>query len=429
MDEIAILDVLRRHSYLIAALTIVTTVAGYGLTFVSDLIPEKYEASAVLLVRPQEPIKLAGQNTEKEFLDFPVSQTSMVETAAKTYIEIIESPELISEVVRTLKMDKEPVKKEELSGSLFAYVYRPAEALYVSIKEYIKDLVAIFKYGRLLKDDPFTQAVKHVAKGLSLKAYEDTYVFEIKYSDEDPQRAADVANNIARLFIAFMEKVRASEAKSSGDRLKSELEQSRQRLANARRSLEDYKASHKVFLYKQEYDAKLKVISDLEIELAKLDESLVATQGTLAARSYELKRARIVGILNARKAELAELPSIERGLQLRQADVDVAGTSYEIIAKSVKDAEIKSTPVPEARLISRAAAPLLPSRPRRDIITLSCFLGGLLGSVILAFFLEYINRRVRGIQDVEDSLGLKVLATIPPAKKTGSWNWLTEPTI
>ena len=33
--------------------------------------------------------------------------------------------------------------------------------------------------------------------------------------------------------------------------------------------------------------------------------------------------------------------------------------------------------------------------------------------VALAFFLEYINRRVRGIKDIEDFVGLKVIGTIP----------------
>ena len=57
------------------------------------------------------------------------------------------------------------------------------------------------RYGRLLKDDPFTKAVKDVSKGLMLKSYEDTYGAEIKYSGDDPQTAADVANTMARLFI------------------------------------------------------------------------------------------------------------------------------------------------------------------------------------------------------------------------------------
>lgn len=413
MEEIAVLEVLRRHAFMIAALCIIATLTGYGLSFVSFVIPEKYEASATLLVRPHEPIKLEPNNAGKEFLGFPVSQTTEVETASKTYIEIIKSPALIGEVVRELNLDKKAPKQESEDLGIFGRFYDSIEALYEGGQDYLTDAIAIVKYGKLLKDDAFTKAVKQVTKGLELKSYEDTYVFEIQYSSDNPQTAADVANTIGRLFIGFMEKIRSSEAQYSGDRLKSELEQSRERLVEARQVLENYKTSHGVFLYRSEYDAKLKVISDLQIELAKLDENLAGSRGTLAANSYLAERARLVEILNQRRAALAAMPAIERELQLREADVEVAATTYETVAKALKDAEIKSDPVPEARLISPAAVPQLPSRPRRGVIALASLLSGLAAGVILAFFLEYIDRRVRGIREVENFVGLKVIGTIP----------------
>jgi uncharacterized protein involved in exopolysaccharide biosynthesis len=342
-------------------------------------------------------------------LDFPVAQTPVVETASKTYIQIIQSPALIGEVVRELKLDQKPPKEETAGGSVFAQIYASMKALSDDMESYLRDAVAIVRYGRLLKEDPFTKAVNDVIKGLGLKSYEDTYVFEIKYSGDDPQMAADVANTIARLFIEFMNTMRSSEAKDSADRLKIELERSRQRLVDARESLRDYKASHGVFLYEPEYDAKLRVISDLTVELAKLDESLAA--GTFEGGAK--RRARLLKILDERRAELASLPTIERELQLRQADVDVANTTYGTVAKELKDAEIKSDAMPEARLISPASAPRLPSRPRRYLIVLTSLLTGLLVGVALAFFLEYINRSVRGIKDIEDFVGLKVIGTIP----------------
>jgi uncharacterized protein involved in exopolysaccharide biosynthesis len=315
--------------------------------------------------------------------------------------------------VRELNLDKKLPKKEATGGGVFAQIYASTEMLYDGIEQYLRNGVAILKYGRLLKDDPFTKAVKNVSKGLELKSYEDTYVFEIKYSCDDPQEAADVANTLARSFIGFMEQIRSSEAEHSAGLLKNELEESRERLVHARQALENYKSAHGVFLYKTEYDAKLKVIADLEIELAKTDEGLAGSQGTLAANTYLARRASLVQILNQRRAALATMPGIERELQLREADVGVADTTYETVAKALKDAEIGSDPMPEARLISAAVAPQLPSRPHRSIIVLASFLSGLVVGVGLAFFLEFIDRRVRGIRDVEDFVGLKVIGTIP----------------
>jgi uncharacterized protein involved in exopolysaccharide biosynthesis len=406
MEEIDIFGVLRRHIFLILALAIVTPIAGYGISFINVLIPEKYDASAIVMVRPHDPIRIDTQIPNKEFLGFPVAQTPVVEAASKTYIQIIESPALVGEVVRELKLDQK--KKTETDRSLLAQISASFKDFY---DKYVADAIALFKYGRVVREDPFTKAVEDVTKGLELKSYEDTYVFQIKYKGESPETAADIANTTARLFIQFLEKMRSAEAKDAADRLKTELDESRQRLVTAGEDLRGYKVLHQVFLPQSEYDSKLKVISDLAVELAKLDESLAA--GTLEAGTYAKRRARVAQSIDEQQAELASMPTIERELQLRQSDVDVANTAYGTVARELRDAEIKSDPMPEARLISLAFVSELPTKPRRIMIVGTALLAGLLVGVALAFFLEYINRTIRGIKDIEDLVGLKVIATIP----------------
>jgi uncharacterized protein involved in exopolysaccharide biosynthesis len=405
MEVIALFDVLRRHVFLIVALTIVTTLAGYGISFVSVLIPEKYEASATVLVRPHEPLKIESSNSGKEYLDFPVAQSPVVEAASKTYIQIIQSPELIGEVVRELRLDHRPKK-----GGGFL------KSMNDAVGPYIKDALSIFKYGRVIEDDPFTKAVADLSKNLVLKSYEDTYVFAINDSDEDPQTAADVANTAARLFIKYMQKMQSTEGNDAADRMKSELEKSRQRLVEARESLRKYKVEHGVFLYNPEYEAKLKVFSEVTVELAKLDAQYGNEKlgsGTVEAITYGKKRDRLVKILDDNRADLTSLPTVERELLLRDADADVANTTYATVAKELKDAELRGEAMPDARLISQALPAQLPSRPRRGIITLVSLLAGLIVGVALAFFLEYINRTARGISDIENFVGLKVIGTIP----------------
>ena len=135
--------------------------------------------------------------------------------------------------------------------------------------------------------------------------------------------------------------------------------------------------------------------------------------GTLEAGTYAKKRARLAQSIDEQRADWLPLPTIERELQLRQSDVDVANTAYGTVAKELRDAEIKSDPMPEARLISLAFVSELPTKPRRITIVGTALLAGLLVGMALAFFLEYINRTIRGIKDIEDFVGLKVIATIP----------------
>jgi len=426
MEVIAILDVLRRHVRLIVALCIVTTLAGYGLSFLHPLIPEKYEVSAMLLVRPNEPIKITEGSTGKEYLDFPVGQTPVVESASKTYIRIIESPALIGQVVRQLGLDKPRPKNACAGDTLFGLIAACLAALYDEVEPYIKDSVALVKYGRVLQGDPFTNAVNNVTGNLVLKSHEDTYIVEIQYGDGEPERAAEVANTVARLFIKFLNEMNSSEAKESASRLKRQFEHSQQQLVDARERLREYKTSHEVFQTQPEYDAKLKVISDLTTELARLDSSLAKLDmvpgrsdtrlGTVEDNTYAMKRARLRKILAEKQAELASLPMIEREVQQRQTDVDVANTAYGIVARALKEAELKSDALPEARLISPALVPQLPSKPRRGIFLGVAALTGLLVGVALAFFLEYLNRTARRIDDIEDFVGLKVIGTIPLAR-------------
>ena len=75
MEPVTLLDVLRRRMVLIIAICLVTTVAGYAFSF---LLPTKYSAVTVLLVRPQQPIKAGTEKESKEFLNFPIGGASAV---------------------------------------------------------------------------------------------------------------------------------------------------------------------------------------------------------------------------------------------------------------------------------------------------------------------------------------------------------------
>jgi tyrosine-protein kinase Etk/Wzc len=389
MEQIALFDVLRRRAWTIVAVAIIATVAGYAFCL---LLPNRYTASALVLVRPQQPINMGTTKDTKEFLDFPMGSASVIETASKTYIEIIKSPAVLGEVVRQLGLDKE----KESGGGL------------------LSKLPEILMYGSVIEDDPFAKAVKELSAGLKLGSLTDTYLFEISYPAKDPQRAADVTNTTAKTLIQFVNQLRVSEAKYQGDRLKAELEQRQQQLNAARERLESYKTAHSVFAYESEYDAKLKVISELEIELAKAEAALVGSQSTLSTGSPAAKRARLVRSIGELQAELASAPQIEREIKQLEEGVKVGLTAYEMVDKESKASDINlSYATPEARLVSEAVLPRVPSGPARATIALISLISGLIVGVGVAFILEYLNRGVRSIHDIEDFVGIRVIATIP----------------
>jgi uncharacterized protein involved in exopolysaccharide biosynthesis len=408
MEQAAILDVLRRHAWMIIVLSIVASAAGYAFTF---LLSEQYAASTLVLVRPQQPIKMGSEKESKEFLDFPMAQSTSVETPSKTYIEIIKSPELIGEVVTQLGLDKEEAPS---SGRITKYLPAYFKGIAEDVKAFLKTVPDILKFGRVIEQTPFAKAVKGIEDNISLKSVAETYVFEIKYTTKEADQAAAIANTTASLFIKYMENFRQSEAHNMLGQLRVQLDQSRKHLESAREKLEIYKKAHSVFLYETEYNSELKIISDLEIELAKAEEALVGSQSTLSSASLAARRQRLLRLIDERKANLVSLPGLERELRQLEQDVKDALNAYEIVDKSFREADIKySYEIPDVRLVSQAAPPRLPSAPLRGTITLASLLSGLVVALFLAFVLEYLNPRVRSIQDIEDFVGVKVLTTIP----------------
>src|SRR5712691_9204825 len=201
MEEIALFDVLRRRVWTIVAVAIIATVAGYALCL---LLPNRYTASALVLVRPQQPINLGTTKETKEFLDFPMGSGSVIETASKTYIEIIKSPALLGEVVRQLGLDKgkEP---EEGHASLMPAFLKPGIDV---LKQLLKNGPGLLMYGAIIENDPFSRAVKELSGSLKLETHADTYLFEISYPAKDPQLAADVATTTTKTLVKFVDQLR-----------------------------------------------------------------------------------------------------------------------------------------------------------------------------------------------------------------------------
>jgi uncharacterized protein involved in exopolysaccharide biosynthesis len=398
MEQIAIWDALRPRLWMIVAVCIVAGAAGYAFSF---FMTEQYAATALVLVRPQQTIKMDTRKGEKEFLDFPIG-SSAVETPSKTYMEIIKSPALIGNVVRQLGLDK---NHRESTG----------------FSRLVQDLLSIAKYGSVISEDPFTKIVKQVQNNISLKSHEDTYLFDVQYTGTDPQQTAAIATATAKLFIEFMEEIRQSETMGLRNHMQTQLEQARKQVETARQHVENYKRQHSVFLPESEYTSKLREIADLELELVKMEEAVAGSQGSLSGMSSGAKRARLVRLLSDRKAELGPLPGIERELKQLDEEVKVALAAYEVVEKEFKEADLRSSyATPEVRLVSQPEAPRLPSSPIRIKIAGIALLGGLVVGIGLAFLLEYLNRRIRSIQDIEEFIGVKVLATIPRITQ-GRW--------
>ncbi|WP_447980614.1 GumC family protein [Candidatus Nitrospira bockiana] len=406
--------ILLAYRWMLLSLSLSSLVGAVALTYV---LPEKYDATAVVLVRPHEQIRTVNSRGEKEILDYPVSQLAPIDAPSKTYIKVITSRALVEEVVRTLQLDK----KTRLPSA------NPWKELWEQFKEWGKEWAEwardMVKYGRAITLSPFLKAVERVEKGLTLTATKDTYIFDIKHEASDPQEAADVANTAAEVFIHYMAKANTEEAGDNRKFLAERLAEADEEVAQARAALRTFKEKHHTFLLSDEYTSRLNVIGDLEKELEKTESKLSGvleyyTPSHPKAKTLQAEKERLMRSLKQANEEIARNAEKEKELENLKLRVKVAEDKYELLSKGFEDARTRETSrTSEIRVVSRAEAPTYPSKPVKLYYGLGGLAVGLLLGIGLAFFLELQIPRLRSVDEVEEALHLPILATIPFTKK------------
>src|SRR5690606_3279461 len=106
----------------------------------------------------------------------------------------------------------------------------------------------------------------------------------------------------------------------------------------------------------------------------------------------------------------------QAAVQLRELEREAAANRavYESFLNRFKEtSQQQDLQVPDSRVISTATAPTSPSHPRKvPSLTLALVLSAMLG-VGLAFLLEYLDNGMTTARDVEETLSLPHLASIP----------------
>jgi capsular polysaccharide biosynthesis protein len=97
-------------------------------------------------------------------------------------------------------------------------------------------------------------------------------------------------------------------------------------------------------------------------------------------------------------------------------DVDTTDKTYQMLQARATQSSIESQANQGgAYILSEAVPPIEPSSPKLALnLAVAVFLGALL-ALGTGLMLEMLDRRVRGLADLADDLGLPVLGVLPPA--------------
>ena len=398
------------HTVMIAVVTCTGTLAALALTYA---LPSMYEASSLVIVRPEEKIRLSpDQGQGKEVLDFPVSHAAPIDAPSKTYMEVLQSEAVAARIVTALHLDAEPAPSAPGWPRL-------RDGFRDWVKETTRASRHIVRYGRVIPATRFERAVEDLREYLTLEVKKNTYAFSITYTSGDPQEAAAVANKAAEIFLAHNAEAYRSEAEISRKFIEGRLAESETILRDARDALQRFKDEARVFAIGDEYRERIKVISSLEVDVENAQARLAGLLAMYAPENSKVAsaQAEVSGLrkaLASYKAGVVDMPDRERRLGALDLAVTVAQQDYESIRKKYEESRIaEQTSFAEIRTVSPATVPLYPARPIKYYYAGIGFLLGLVSSIAFALFFEYLNPRVRVADDLTKVLDMPLLAAIP----------------
>jgi uncharacterized protein involved in exopolysaccharide biosynthesis len=418
MEFYRIWRILLDHKWVVIGLPIIAACVGLGLAYV---LPEQYESTALVLARPFDDIKLgSGSSDRKEVRDFPVNLSAPIDAPSKTYMEVIKSPAVAIRIVENLRLD---VTKPRTHESFLAFIRDEVKAW---AKTTVRTLRNFFKYGRDIPASPFDLAVEDVEQNLLVSARKDTYAFDITFRSGDPNEAAAVANMAAEIFLERSSEAYRTESARTREFFAKELDESRKAMEEARAAILAYKTSGETFELASEYNEKLKIVSDLENTLAKtlgrlagrrvLDERTSLKTSPIAI-SAEAEIAELKAQISTLRAELSGYPTKEQRMNALTLTGTIAEESYKFFRKYYEDARVReAATTSEIRIVSRAVPELYPVKPLKYVYAGLSFAMALVVAIGWVLFAESLDPRVRTIHDLDDELGVPVLAAIPALK-------------
>jgi polysaccharide biosynthesis transport protein len=212
---------------------------------VSSLVPI-YESSARLLVEKQvssSPITGQRMDYESYYTQFMSYNTS---------IEMIQSTEVLKEVVAALGLDTKEIRQveEELEISFIREWWAKSKA---NIKLLLRSfLPAKEKTAEPLlheiQENRQRQSLVNMVRGkIKIEKVPDTWLLNISVRDKNPEMAADIANTLARKYMEFNLSNKVESSKQTLEWLNNELYDLRKKLEDDEQKFFEYKQENLVF--------------------------------------------------------------------------------------------------------------------------------------------------------------------------------------
>lgn len=276
--------------------------------------------------------------------------------------------------------------------------------------------------------------VRRVQSAISVDRVSETRIYRISARSSDPELARDLANTTAEVYISSSLQERQESAERILSMLSKQIEELRGKIEQSEMAKIEYvrrtQSVPSVAGEGGEGDTISFGISHSATLLEELRATLVRQeiQRQELLNNYLEKHPRVLEIdrqievlrdkIAAENEKLiqAHQAAIEYGILEKEAAADQ--DQYQVLIKKLKDLNISDTGIESGiEIIERAERPRSPIAPRRGrSMALSALFGLFLG-LGAVFLTEYFDATLQTPEEVEEFMGLSVLATIPRMEK------------
>jgi chain length determinant protein EpsF len=433
------------------SVAIFLAIVGFAL-IVSLLLPKQYTAVATLLVdiRASDPV------------DNQENPVDLQPTFVATQVEVVKSDRVARRVIQLLKLDQDPGwqkawRKDTNGKGDFAVWAAGVFARKLAVTPSQQSTVINVSYtdsdpsGSARMADAFAQAyldtnlelqveparryaawfsdksndlranLEKAQRRLTSYQKEHGITGDDRY-DVEAARLSELSNQLSLVQAdeADVSSRASAAANVSPDVLQNPVVQSMrediiQQSAKLKMLGERYGPSHPEY---QEAESNLKELkAKLASEIAQVSSSMKVASQTSADRAAKLRAA-----IEEQRQKVLDLASKRNRLEVLQRDVESAQKAYDMVAQRFSQtnlqSELKQTNV---TILSRASAPLTPSKPKIVLNLILATFVGLVVGVGGALLMEIFDRTIRSTTDLSMNFGLAVLASFEGARPRSVW--------
>lgn len=267
-----------------------------------------------------------------------------------------------------------------------------------------------FQLMELFGTDTRLHTRQALSKISDIKADKKSNIITIKITDEEPQRAADMANAFVEELTKLNNKLTIATANQRKLFYEAQLQDTREALARAEESLKDFMETTGAIRIEGQAGAIFEGIAALRAQTAakEIQIKVMKTYATPFNRDVKQAEEELAGIREQLKNLEAkgnahygntviptdQIPALGTEYLRKYRDFRFQEALYELLTKQYEAARLdEANNVTTIQVIDAATVPDYKAKPKRALIVILATVVGLILSICLAFFIEFWEKR------------------------------------